>query len=661
MRKLCVFDIEVLPNCFICCCKVVGQPTVTFEISVRKFQLQELVTFFKEGNYYFVGYNCIHYDTPIVNMLIDKFYEFNKFPNYLIVTAEAHKLSNTIINGEPVAWVRYKYKNYFKQIDLMTMMASKALRVGLKSLQVTMCYPNVREMKVNWSQFLEREAIDNLIYYCHNDVGSTTELLKLLKGELQLRVAIQKEFGISCLSKDGVGIGVDIFTKYICEELGLANPKDLNNYVHNLDFIPVKDYVCEAIAFKTKPLQDVHDWFNNMVLYSNGLSEDKDRVITIGKLQHSLGLGGMHSINRPNVYIADEEFMYIDADVAGFYPSLSEVWGFGPAGFKKAFINVIRRLKADRLVAKAAKDKSKDTTYKLALNSILGHLRNEFGPYYAPEANVAICVNGQLMLLMLIEECELNGIECISSNTDGITVKIRRTDEQKFYDICKEWEVKTKMILEYVEYEKMVIVAVNDYIAFKKGYNAIKDKLYFHSPDMSINYNFVNLKLQGDEIAKLRDQYVKEKGMFITQPRLGKGMDSLIIPKALQNYFGKGIPIEDTIKGSDTIWDFISFQKIGKQYDVIWKEEEQQHINRYYVCRSGAYLYKVKHVDKFDKKSGRWSKVKSYQNVLKGFGVELMNEYEDKPIKDYNADHRYYISKTREIIQQLEPIQQTLF
>lgn len=656
--KLCVFDIEVLPNCFICCCKVAGQPIVTFEISARKFQLKELVDFFRAQQCVFVGYNCIHYDTPVINMLINN-YGTLKGHNYATVTNEIYRLSNTIITGDAFAWKKYKYANFFKQIDLMTMMASKALRVGLKSLQVTMHYRNVKEARIKWSEDVAENIIDDIIHYCHNDVGSTTELLKLLIPDLKLRMDIEREFHVKCLSKDGVGIGVDIFTKYVCDELEEESGKDLMKYRDNYSVIPVRDFLVDEIEFKTPALKKVHEFYQNLVLDHKGEATISGGTVLVNNLIHSYGIGGLHSVNKPGIFVSDDEWIIIDSDVASMYPTMSDKWNFAPKGIKEAFLHVLRLLKQLRLEAKRNKDSIKDKTYKLALNSILGHLRNEYGPYYAPEANVGICVNGQLFLLMLIEECEANGIQCISSNTDGITLRMRRTDLDKYYEICNRWQELSRMELEHVEYEKIVISAVNDYVAFKKGYSEIKDQIQFPNPDEMIEYNYSYVKC--NDAGYLLDKYVKQKGMFVTHSRLGKGLDSLIIPKALINYFGKGIPIEETIRGSKTIWDFVKFQKIGKQYEVVCANEIQQHINRFYVSKNGAYLYKQKEVQKYNKKTGKTENIKTLENVVKGFGITIFNEYIDKPMADYDINYGYYISQTRDIIESIQTSQYSLF
>jgi hypothetical protein len=136
---------------------------------------------------------------------------------------------------------------------------------------------------------------------------------------------------------------------------------------------------------------------------------------------------------------------------------------------------------------------------------------------------------------MLIEMVTEVGCKVVSANTDGITVKVKKHLKTNFDEVCKNWSEITKMQLEFNEYELYARTAVNDYIAAKKGYKE-------------------------DPTDK-----IKEKGLFITKPKLGKSAQHLIIPKALSAYFLYGTPIEDTIYGSTNIFDFTMSEKTGKQ------------------------------------------------------------------------------------------------
>ncbi len=60
-----------------------------------------------------------------------------------------------------------------------------------------------------------------MIKYNINDVMSTLELLNRCKNDLELRVSIEKEYGIDCLSKDGMKIGMEILKHKYLEYTGM--------------------------------------------------------------------------------------------------------------------------------------------------------------------------------------------------------------------------------------------------------------------------------------------------------------------------------------------------------------------------------------------------------------------------------------------------------
>lgn len=281
------------------------------------------------------------------------------------------------------------------------------------------------------------------------------------------------------------------------------------------------------------------------------------------------------------------------------------------------------------------------------------NLRNEYSPYFAPEANTAICVNGQLFLAMLIEEVQEIGAKVLLSNTDGICIRFREDLTPKIMDACKEWEKTAKLKLEYVYYDKIIFTAVNDYLAIKTPSEYDKFALKeadFPTPEEYMEYNFAIVKntYKGNNINDL----IKTKGMYIPYPRVGKGLDSLIVSKALINYFAKGIPVETTVKDFRSIHDYLIYKKVKKEFKVEYNGVEQQHINRYFVAsKANPSLFRVK-IEKG---------VKKYANLLKGEGVILANDLtKNEDYKD-RVDYQYYIRRANKLIAAIERKQMTLF
>lgn len=630
-----VYDIEVFQNIFHCSVKNTETNDIyKFEISERKNQLRDLVKFFKQvdkyitwGDYYttninipanviFCGYNNLHYDNPIINYIIE--YE-DKLMQYNIPTicSSIFNLSKTITTSSEDnidAWKHWKYQIWFDTFDILTMLYSNKLRVGLKEIQVTMQYPNVQEFVCDWTKPLPLEDFDSMIDYNINDIESTSELLNRCKKDVDLRIAIEDEYGVRVLSKDGVNIGMKILTQKYLEKTGLTW-QDIKDLRSPMSIIPLKDVILPFIKYDSPILQRVLDDMKNQIV-SPGRKGYENKFV-FNNLRYSVGVGGIHSVNSPEIIIPRDDEMLIDIDAQSLYPSMLIEYGFYPKHLGKEFLEVYKQIKDERIEAKHNGDKVKNETLKLALNGLSGNLQNEHNFCYSPFAVMQIRINGQLLLLMLAEKLTQIGCRIVQANTDGLFVLLKKDVYSKVNSICREWEQLTKLTLEEDRFKAMYQYAINDYFAITE------------------------------------DNKVKEKGMFITTVKLGKGLTPKIIPKAVINFFKDGISVEDTIKNCTDIRDFLMSEKTGKQWHVEYMNEEQQRTNRFYASTNGGYLWKWKYSNDSD--------AKSYQNMLTASGVTLLNKFDDKPIKERKINYRYYIMEAYKIIRDLKPLQLSLW
>lgn len=649
-----VYDIEVFQNIFHCSVKNTETNDIyKFEISERKNQLRDLVKFFKQvdkyitwGDYYttninipanviFCGYNNLHYDNPIINYIIE--YE-DKLMQYNIPTicSSIFNLSKTITTSSEDnigAWKHWKYQIWFDTFDILTMLYSNKLRVGLKEIQVTMQYPNVQEFVCDWTKPLPLEDFNSMIDYNINDIESTSELLNRCKKDVDLRIAIEDEYGVRVLSKDGVNIGMKILTQKYLEKTGLTW-QDIKDLRSPMSVIPLKDVILPFIKYDSPILQRVLDDMKNQIV-SPGRKGYENKFV-FNNLRYSVGVGGIHSVNSPEIIIPRDDEMLIDIDVASLYPSMLIEYEFYPKHLGKEFLEVYKQIKDERIEAKHNGDKVKNETLKLALNGLSGNLQNEHNFCYSPFAVMQIRINGQLLLLMLAEKLTQNGCRIVQANTDGLFVLLKKDIYSKVNSICREWEQLTKLILEEDRFKAMYQYAINDYFAITE------------------------------------DNKVKEKGMFITTVKLGKGLTPKIIPKAVINFFKDGVSVEDTIKNCTDIRDFLMSEKTGKQWHVEYMNEEQQRTNRFYASTNGAYLWKWKETGYKDGEIVEYNepyigiqryvaKERQYQNMLTASGVTLLNKFDDKPIEERKINYRYYIMEAYKIIRDLKPLQLSLW
>lgn len=712
-KTVYVYDIEVFPNVFHCTAKNTESGKFhKFEISSRKNQLSELVDFFRvpninaplkfgdlyttetqiDSNKIFAGYNNLHYDNPIINYIID-YYDILKNKPYLRICDSIFNLSRTITTSQAddniEAWKKWKYQVWYDSFDILTMLYSQKLRVGLKEMQVTMQYPNVLEFNGDFNKFLEEARIEEMIEYNVNDVNSTEKLLNLCSEDIELRIAIEDEYKVRVLSKDGVNIGMKILTQKYLEKTGLSwwDIKDLRSPA---DVIDLNKVILPYIEYKDPILRNVLSDMKKQIV-SPGRKGYENKFVFRG-LKYSVGVGGIHSENKPEIIIPKEDEMLIDIDVASLYPSMIIEYKFYPKHLGPEFLEVYNQVKDERIEAKHNGIKTKDKTLKLALNGLSGNLQNEHNFCYSPFAVMQIRINGQLLLLMLAERLSDIGCRIVQANTDGLFVLLKKNLYEKLQSICKEWEQQTRLTLEEDRFEAMYQYAINDYIAVKEGYQAMK-KLFETEPKKALNKK----KKPYTSLDMIKDDYIKEKGMFITKVLLGKGMSAKIIPEAIRNYFVDGIPVKDTIYNCKDIKKFLTYQKVDKKFSVEYNGELVQRINRFYASTNGPYLYKCKIVNRDVEipqylvclKTGESiittdpnqfyynsnveqilpysSKIitkgtrVNYTNLLTASGVTILNKFDNKPIEERKINYRYYLKEALKIVEELKPRQLTLF
>lgn len=631
-----VFDIEVLKNIFTCTCKDTETKELKiFEISSRRVDIEDMINYFRYKNVYFVGYNNIHYDNPVMNYIIELWYAgyFNRFSTREL-TESIFRMSQLIIDKDSdfERWRQYKYGKNFKSIDLLTMLYSKALRVSLKEMQVTMQYKNVEEFVVDWHQDLPEKDMDNLISYNINDVESTEELLYRCKGDLDLRLAIEEEYKIPCLSLDGVNLGMKILQQEYIKYTGISK-EVLESLRSPCDRIDLEKVIFPWIKFETPILQTVLKEMKQIHNVSPG-RKGYERSFVFADMNVTIGVGGIHGDCGVGPIIPKTDELLLDSDVNSLYPSMIIEHNLYPPHLGIEFKEVYSNIRTERLKAKRNKIKTKDKTLKLALNGLSGNLQNEHSWCYSPFTVLQIRINGQLLLLMLTEKLYNLGCKIHQINTDGVLYTCKKDKYEEAKQIMTEWEKLTSLTLETEEFTKFYQLAINDYFGVTPEYEKTKNI---------------------DDI--------KKKGFFLTEVVLGKGLTPKIIPEAIINHFVTGVSAESYIKDCRDIRKFLQAEKTGKQWTVEYNEKTQQRTNRFYVSNNGYYLWKWKD------DNGK----KQYQNMLKGYGVTLHNTFHsDEDLQwlyakgetfesIYNVNYQYYITQCVKVIEQLKPRQLSLF
>lgn len=321
--------------------------------------------------------------------------------------------------------------------------------------------------------------------------------------------------------------------------------------------------------------------------------------------------------------------------MSSYYPNLSIINQFYPVHLDTIFCDVYKGLYEKRKHNKDLAKKNNDArldklqnSQKLAMNACYGKSKDKYSFLYYPKMTMQICINGQLLLTMLVNmlynTIPNEDFQMIQANTDGITFRIKRKHRELASKVSQEWQDMTGLELEAAYYSKMIIENVNNYIAVKT------------------------------------DGKVKAKGYYeeITDKNIDnawhKNHSHQIIPRALVEYFVHGIPVEDTIKNCEDLFMFY-LSKTCKSGQIIYsmdKEgniEEQQKVTRYYIANRGVALYTSK------------PDSDSKEKVNSGYNSIVANKHIEMSAKDADINYNFYIRECNKRINVIQSNQATLF
>lgn len=636
-----VMDYETLKNCFVAV--FMHYKTNDLEIFVvheLRNDFNEFIEFLeknKNNKEWHISYNGLAFDAQVTHYIIDNYENVKDLSATEISNFIYDYAQKTIKKQNNLEWSDYAPWNLvIGQIDVFKLnhWDNPQKKSSLKWIQYSMDWENLLDMPIHHSTEIKtQEELDTIIEYCINDVKSTKEIYSRSKSEIALRKNLTDTYNINLYSASEPRISKELFMHHLSKSMYISK-KELRSLRTYRESIIVKDIVLDKIEFKTAEFNNLLERFKSLELDPDKLKGSFKNSVGYMEVKTHFGLGGVHGATESGIYESDEDMIIVSSDVTSFYPNLAIRNKWSPAHLpNKEFCDTYEWFFNER--KKIPKSNPMNYVYKIILNSTFG-LSNEKNSFmYDPEYLIKVTVNGQLTLMMLYEMImeEIPEAKSLMQNTDGIETLIPRDSLDKYYEICKKWEELTNLNLEHDSYQKLVLADVNNYIAIYP-YKEVDITTWRNIKSSNPHYLF---RVRG---SKFEYAPAKCKGRFsFTDLMLHKNKSKLIIPKALFNYFIKGILPEETLKSNRNILDYC----IGGKSKGEWKqiaryiddnkqiEDDLQKINRYYVSNSGVKIIKVNPDGReIQLEAGRW----------------MQTIYNDMTIKnwdDYNVDIKYYI------------------
>ena len=475
----------------------------------------------------------------------------------------------------------------------------------------------------DFDRYILPKYVEPMLHYNKNDVYLVCEIARQKPDEIKLRYSLGAAFNLNLLCAARSTIADKLLYKFYSERSGLSVDKfkDLRTQRTALSFNKI---IFPHICFKTKQLQDLLKDMKKVVIYRTN-KDAFEKVIQFYGTTYTIATGGLHSQDRPAVLTSNDKYTYVHYDISSFYPSVMVAYNIAPKHLNNnVFVKMVDYFRLTRIKCKHTKDedglvvagvhnKLAAEALKIVINAIYGKFGFEMFFLFDRFAQMQVTINGQLMVMMVVEALELDGIHVVSANTDGIIVKLPKDKEEDFKRITDDWCAQNKLGADSERYKLFVTRDINNYFDIQSN-----DKVEY----------------KGGLDPK---QYLKD---------LKKGYDMPIVAKAVFEYFAHDTPVMETLRNHKDILDFCKTQNVGKQFEVVYQKVEngkvidvhsQRHV-RFYVSTKGVIIMK--------------ENVNSNQRSVLASGkpVIILNKLDDKDISLRNIDYKYYYEEAYKII-----------
>ena len=437
-----VYDFEVYKQYWLLTIIDAGHPEGLFIETIPALK----AAYDERSAYIWAGYNSKNYDRFILGALYSG-----------TTKAALYDLSQEIVSGkrDKKHW-RYLIPD-MKSYDVSSFAtAGGKPKYSLKQLEAFMGH-DIAESSIAWdySQPFTKEQKESTRYYCLHDVQETLEVLIRTIADFRAQADIISTFDLD--SKAWGMTKAQLTAEVLQCKKTTTETVEYDGILYDVE--RDLDYSQDEWHNFILPCVDIQKYTDILDFYSYAENYRQNSYSTdIMGVRHDLGLGGIHGALK-KYHQSGGNMLHID--VTSYYPSMMIEWGLLTRRTQKP--ELFTEIYNKRIELKRAGKKREQQPYKIILNSTFGISNDKYSKAYDPCKNHEVCINGQLMLVMLLERLE-GHCKLIQSNTDGIIVSYAGYDRDSIIAICKQWETETHMSLDYDEIQEIWQKDVNNYL-----------------------------------------------------------------------------------------------------------------------------------------------------------------------------------------------------
>jgi hypothetical protein len=320
LRSCAIFDVKAYPSCWVAGFYVGTPARYCVQVINDAEQLRNVIAILKQGGI-FVGYNSSHYDLPVIRAIL--------------AGRDPYSTSQELINQ--VGTRRPAWLAECPELDLDHIHLAARLRQGPSFVSLTVAaasleMPELVDLPFPPDKPLTVDELQELSRHNLNVLLTKWRLLEHFAVDLAAMAAFSQQVGFDARSMTAQKAGERLLENAFARSRGrvpirMSTPTSVYYYPPSCVHPPSNPFAAawfERVNKKHIKVEEVDKKIKLDVQQQN---------IRMGDLSITLGQGGLHTRNEPNLYYADEQCGLCYIDAASYYPSMIAAFGYMPRAY----------------------------------------------------------------------------------------------------------------------------------------------------------------------------------------------------------------------------------------------------------------------------------------------------------------------------------------
>lgn len=697
LTKEVVYDIETLPNLFLCTIydpntsilrvfhAGFGWQFIADRISII-WELEEYIFWLKKKGYLMVGFNNYHYDYPVLHYLLNNIDHYHSIDDDgLALCQDVFHFSSLIIEeatkGNRFAHTVWDRDVIVPQLDLFKVhhFDNKAKTVSLKRLEFNMRRRTVLEYTEGFDHEVSSdEEAGRLIDYNIEDVMATYQFRLMSAEQVDFRKSLVNTWGIEVLNYNDTKIGEKLIERRLKEEVGLSalytyKEGEYGETVRTMKQTPrthvdLRDIIFPNVKFEAKKLRDLLKYMKTLRVFVDGT-----RFEWSDKMDYRDG--------QLRIMEAEDDF------ARAYYPRNSDEWKAG-----KAQIAALKKEYADHDISLTYHG----ATFELGKGGI--HSAVPWGAYRSGNGRIildvdvasfypSIAIEYQMKPEHLPDEyieiyAGLKRERMAYKKTDPARAKMLKLalngtygKTNSIYSVLYDPEYSLKTVINgqlfLLMLWDMLVQALPTIELIQANTDGITVMIEERNEQTcveimstweqttrmeleSVHYESMFVRDVNNYVARDTKGKTKAKGAYnwmelytgsVEGVVWHKNHSNVVSQMAACSYLLDGVDIEEFIRNHKDIYDFFLCSNVNRSSRLYWGGEEIQRNSRYLITNTGNELIKVMPPLKGKTEERRIA-------VNKGKNTLIFNEVpSDLSLQDCDIDYGFYVEEANKLVE----------